>query len=203
MFSVSLFYVFAVILSLVPNLYVQATFSKGLRHHLPPTHSIASRNTLRQIDAFLDAHNIIRAEHNATALKWSLDLAQKAESWADQCRFEHTNGVLSDQPYGENIAAGTGSFTISAAVASFVADKGPFVEPTFKCIQFSYSGNPADQYDPANPTYLHFTQLVWKSTTEVGCAVNQCRDLFSRSLGSASLYVCLYNPVGNVIGRAP
>uniref|UniRef100_A0A8H7Y167 SCP domain-containing protein n=1 Tax=Psilocybe cubensis TaxID=181762 RepID=A0A8H7Y167_PSICU len=180
MFSVSILCGFAVILSFVPDLYVQAIFKRG--HHLPPTHSIASRNTLRQIDAFLDAHNIVRAEHNATALKWSLDLAQKAESWVDQCRFEHTNGVLSEQPYGENIAAGTGVFPISAAVASFVADK--------------------DQYDPANPTYLHFTQVVWKSTTEVGCAVNQCRGIFDPSLGSASLYVCLYNPVGNVIGSA-
>ncbi|PPQ77650.1 hypothetical protein CVT25_011084 [Psilocybe cyanescens] len=181
MFSVSLLYALAVILSFVPNLYVHG-FPKGLRHHLPPSHSIASRNTLRQIDAFLDAHNIIRAEHNATALQWSTSLAAKAELWVDQCQFRHTNGVLSSGVYGENIAAGTGAFPIAAAVASFVADK--------------------DQYDSANPTYLHFTQVVWKSTTEVGCAVNQCRGIFDRSLGSASLYVCLYNPVGNVIGRA-
>lgn len=126
MFSVSLLYALAVILSFVPNLYVHG-FPKGLRHHLPPSHSIASRNTLRQIDAFLDAHNIIRAEHNATALQWSTSLAAKAELWVDQCQFRHTNGVLSSGVYGENIAAGTGAFPIAAAVASFVADKGSFV----------------------------------------------------------------------------
>jgi len=182
MFSVNLFFVLAVIFSFFPNLYVGA-YPSLLRRHVPPLHSIASRDTTRQIDAFLDAHNTIRAEHNATALQWSTTLAQNAETWADQCQFKSTNGVLSNELYGENIAAGTGDFSITAAVASFVQDQ--------------------DKYDPANPSYLHFTQVVWKSTTELGCAVSQCDGIFDKSLGPASLYVCLYNPVGNVIGQAP
>ncbi|KAF8969420.1 CAP domain-containing protein [Flammula alnicola] len=114
---------------------------------------------------FLDSHNV------------------KAELWADRCQFKHTNGVLSNELYGENIVAGTGSFPIDAAVATFVADQG--------------------KYNPANPSYLLFTQVVWKSTTELGCAVSLCDGIFDKSLGKASLYVCLYNPVGNVIGQAP
>jgi len=182
MFSISFFYALAIILSFVPSFYVQA-YPKPYRRHVPPPHSIASRGTPLQTDAFLVAHNIIRAEHNATALQWSTNLAQKAASWADQCQFKHTNGVLSDELYGENIVAGTGLFPITSALATFVQDQG--------------------QYDPVNPTYLHFTQVVWKSTTELGCAVSQCNGIFDKSLGSASLYVCLYSPVGNVIGQAP
>jgi uncharacterized protein YkwD len=182
MFSIPLFYAFAFILSFVKAGFHVHAYPGLLRRHYP-LHSVARRGTTDQIDTFLDTHNVIRAAHNATALQWSADLAQKAEFWADQCQFKHTNGVLSNELYGENIAAGTGDFPITAAVASFVADEG--------------------QYDPANPTYLHFTQVVWKSTTELGCAVSQCNGIFDKTLGTASLYVCLYNPVGNVIGQAP
>jgi len=136
-----------------------------------------------QISAFLNAHNAIRAQHNATALRWSPYFARVAEFWADQCQFKHTNGVLSKEPYGEILAAGTGDFPIDAAVETFVSDQG--------------------KYHPANPSYLRFTQVVWKSTTQVGCAVSQCDDIFDPSFGTATLYVCLYNPPGNVIGLAP
>ncbi|KAF9569261.1 PR-1-like protein [Agrocybe pediades] len=180
MFIFELFYVLALALSFGPQFYVHA-YPASLKH--APASSIHSRGTRRQADVFLNAHNAIRALHNATALTWSDDLAQKAESWADRCEFKHSNGVLSDQLYGENIVAGTGVFPISAAVATFVQDQ--------------------DKYDPANPSYLHFTQVVWKSTTELGCAVARCPGLFDNSIGLASLYVCLYNPVGNVIGQAP
>lgn len=84
----------------------------------------ASRGTPLQIAAFLDAHNTIRAAHNASALAWSPALAVRAALWADQCQFRHTDGVLSAQRYGENIVAGTGDFPIPTAVASFIGDEG-------------------------------------------------------------------------------
>ncbi|KAF8165568.1 CAP domain-containing protein [Crassisporium funariophilum] len=177
MFSFVLFYLVAIILAFVPALCAHA-----IPRPLPPLHSIASRGSPRQIDAFLDAHNTVRALHNATDLTWSNALATRAEFWADHCEFKHTNGQLSNQLYGENIVAGTGNFSITAAVATFVQDQ--------------------DKYDPANPSFLHFTQVVWKSTTELGCAVSQCDGIFDPLLGKASLYVCLYNPVGNVVGQA-
>jgi hypothetical protein len=38
----------------------------------------------------------------------------------------------------------------------------------------------------------HFTQLVWKDTTKMGCALNmRC---------SMAPYVCQYAPAGNVMG---
>jgi len=79
-----------------------------------------------QISAFLNAHNAIRAQHNATALRWSPYFARMAEFWADQCQFKHTNGVLSKEPYGEILAAGTGDFPIDAAVETFVSDQGTY-----------------------------------------------------------------------------
>lgn len=38
----------------------------------------------------------------------------------------------------------------------------------------------------------HFTQVVWKDTTEIGCAVAYCENLNQRYF-----YVCDYSPWGN------
>lgn len=39
----------------------------------------------------------------------------------------------------------------------------------------------------------HFTQMVWKSTTHLGCGDKWC--------SGRRLYVCQYKPPGNVRGR--
>ncbi|RDB20014.1 hypothetical protein Hypma_012791 [Hypsizygus marmoreus] len=175
---------FAILLSLL-SLTVLLPGVHGLpnNHHLH-TAALSRRGSPAQINAFLFAHNVIRAAHNAADLTWSAEYAAKAEAWADQCQFKRTDGLLSGgTPYGELHAAATGLFPISTAIGQFAKDKG--------------------QYDPANPTYTHWTQIVWKSTTQVGCARSRCNNLLGRSTGTATYYVCFYNPAGNVIGQAP
>lgn len=57
------------------------------------------------------------------------------------------------------------------------------------------------KYDASSPSASDFTQMIWKSTTEVGCAVAECSDIFSPSFGVARYYVCEYFPAGNVVGQ--
>ncbi|TDL29851.1 PR-1-like protein [Rickenella mellea] len=142
-----------------------------------PSLSAPSGATPDDISAYLTAHNDARAEHGAAPLTWSDDLASKAQEWANGCQFKHSGGSLG--PYGENLAAGTGSFPIASAIGLWVAE-GP-------------------QYDPSNPQASHFTQVVWKATTQVGCAAAQCEGIFDASYGPATYYVCEYNPAGNVL----
>lgn len=125
--------------------------------------------------AYLDAHNTLRAAYGADALSWSDTLASVAQNWANGCVFEH-----SGSQYGENLAAGTGDYTIPSAMQLW-ADE-------------------ASSYNASNPEFSHFTQMVWKSTTELGCAVATCNDLVE-GWGSSKFYVCNYNPAGNVIGE--
>lgn len=138
----------------------------------------ALATSAEDVAAYLKGHNDERALHGAAALAWSDDAAAKAQQWANNCQFEHSGGSLG--PFGENLAAGTGAFTIEQAIALWNAE-----EP---------------DYDPSNPQFSHWTQVVWKSTTQVGCAVQTCNGIFTEP---ASFYVCEYSPPGNVIGEFP
>lgn len=103
-----------------------ATFSAAFETSSTLSHRhkhLKKRATDAQISALLEGHNEARALHGAEPLQWSADLASKAQQWANECRFEHSNGALSSDPYGENIAAGTGDFSVSTAVEWFTRSK--------------------------------------------------------------------------------
>jgi uncharacterized protein YkwD len=125
MFSVALFYVLAFLcVSLLQPQPVFSVYALPKPRALPDVSSVASRGTPRQNNAFLDAHNAVRKQHGAASLIWSSDLANHAAFWADRCVLEHSGGQLSTTSYGENIAAATGNFSITDAIATFVDDQG-------------------------------------------------------------------------------
>jgi len=117
----------------------------------------------------LDEHNRHRASHCAPPLAWSDELAATAQRWADRCEFEH-----SSHGYGENLAMGTAS-SLDAA----------------RTVELWY--REVDDYDFARPGFSgttgHFTQLVWKASTKLGCGSATC--------GGMTLWVCNYDPAGN------
>jgi|JI10StandDraft_1071094.scaffolds.fasta_scaffold56972_6 uncharacterized protein YkwD len=126
------------------------------------------------------AHNRVRAEHCAPDLVWSPALEAEATAWArqlaaDGCAFAHSSTA-----YGENLAAGTTGALDADAVVAMWADE-------------------AALYDWKRPGFSmktgHFTQVVWKDTQAIGCATVTCRGL--------DLWVCNYEPAGNVEGAFP
>lgn len=54
-------------------------------------------------------------------------------------------------------------------------------------------------YDWSNPAYSsstgHFTQVVWKSTSEVGCGIKSCDNSWG------SYVICSYKSSGNFLGQ--
>lgn len=125
----------------------------------------------------LARHNALRALHCAPALRWDETLAATAQATAqamiDRCVLHHSNNGL-----GENLAMGTtGAYPPGSQVQSWYDE--------FK------------NYNFANPVFGmntgHFTQVVWKSTTAVGCGVAHCQG--------QELLVCNYSPPGNFTGQ--
>ncbi|KAF7341896.1 PR-1-like protein [Mycena sanguinolenta] len=131
------------------------------------------------VQAYLDGHNSVRAQHGAVNLTWNNTLATAAQTWVDGCGFVHSAGKLG--PYGENLAVGTpfSLWNISVLIQYWVEE--------------------ASQYEPNNPLSSAWTQMVWKATTQVGCAVQICPGDFPGFPPSA-FYVCEYFPQGNLIG---
>lgn len=121
----------------------------------------------------LETHNELRALHDAPELQWDNTLAEYAQRHASQCEFKHTHG-----PYGENLAAGYP--TAEAAITAWYDEQRYY---SYTNPQFSMSTG-------------HFTQLVWKSTVKVGCALVPCNGQH----GTPGNYlVCEYSPPGNRI----
>lgn len=138
--------------------------------------------TSAQKQEFLDAHNKWRAEVGVPSLVWSDDLENYAAEWAvingeKDCNLEHRTTHL----YGENLYWSSGmTFSPNDAVESW----GSEIK--------DYHGEVVGQ---SNGVVGHYTQVVWRTTTEVGCAAFKC--------GSALLVVCNYSPPGNYIGQHP
>ncbi len=120
----------------------------------------------------------MRAKHCVAPLAWSNTLAQAAQRWENSqrehdCADEHSHGN-----YGENLAAGTTGYMDPNAVVAMWYDE-------------------IKDYDWKNPGFSmttgHFTQVVWKGTSSVGCGKVSCNNL--------DVWVCNYDPAGNWDGQ--
>ena len=137
-------------------------------------------------DEILAAHNSYRKEVGVRPLTWSDDLASHAQEWADYLASlggeELSHSENTDE--GENLWRGTqGRFTNTQMVDSWGEEKENFVEGTFPNV--SSTGNSDD--------VGHYTQVVWRNTKEVGCAI--------ASAGGNDILVCRYSPPGNFEGE--
>lgn len=136
----------------------------------------------------LAAHNRERASLGVPPLRWNADLAAGAKQWSDHLartgRFAHSPDLPGAEPLGENIWGGTpNAFSPEAMVTLWIAEKRHFRSGVFP--GSSRTGNVAD--------VSHYTQLVWRSTRQVGCALSR---------GAAEeVLVCRYSSPGNVMGQ--
>jgi hypothetical protein len=68
----------------------------------------------------------------------------------------------------------------------------------------SYAANTCSAPSPPG-TCLHYTQLVWRASTTLGCGVRQCStgSPFGPQFPNWTIWVCRYQPAGNVGGQRP
>ncbi|WVR08174.1 hypothetical protein IAU60_005220 [Kwoniella sp. DSM 27419] len=128
-------------------------------------------------DAFVTWHNEARAKYGVKPVTWNNDLASYAQQHASPCAgLARTGG-----PYGENVVAGLSGWTTSAGLMQQWLDQSS-----------AYTSSHAE-----NAPY--FTQVVWKSTTQIGCASVDCPA--GTQMAGQTYVMCEYKPAGNVAGQ--
>ena len=142
------------------------------------------------VDArLLAAHNRERTALGLPPLDWSPALAASAATWAGGLAatgaFRHYSPDPRDRdPQGENLWAGTrGAFAPEAMVAAWAAEKRYYRPAPIP--------NASTTGDFENVG--HYTQLMWRRTHHVGCALARGRV--------EDVLVCRYSEGGNVIGE--
>lgn len=135
----------------------------------------------------LAAHNAERDRLHLPRLKWNSSLERAAGNWAQQLSHR---GYLqhADQrtraSAGENLWMGAaGYWNVESMVGMFVDEKKYYRNDSFPNI--SRTGNWAD--------VGHYSQMVWRDTQEVGCALETDRGY--------DVLVCRYWPAGNIWGQ--
>ncbi|NVB76955.1 MAG: hypothetical protein HOV81_01050 [Kofleriaceae bacterium] len=125
-------------------------------------------------------------------MQWDAELAALAQAWTSQCKDTDGNGLVDHSsnasrtnvagfPYvGENVFGSGGAATAQAAVNLWASEKANFTYPT------GCSG-----------TCGHYTQIVWRTSTHLGCALVDCP-----ALQFHGTVLCNYGPGGNN-GGAP
>lgn len=143
----------------------------------------------RQFPArMLAAHNAARAQVGAPPVVWDDDLGKAAAAYALRLAltntFQHSDR-LARRGTGENLWMGTrGAYNFEAMVGGWTSERRWFAPGIFPAV--SRSGNWED--------VGHYTQMVWPTTTRIGCAL--------ASNASADYLVCRYSPAGNIDGRS-
>eukprot|EP00953_Heterococcus_sp_UTEX-ZZ885_P005950 3684-Heterococcus_DN1.PRE.1 len=134
-------------------------------------------------DVYLKAHNDARAAVGVQAVTWSTTVAASAQAYANTCPSDH-----SGSKYGENLAW-MGRGTTQQAVQMWIDEKSAYSYGSNSCAPGKVCG--------------HYTQIVWRATTEIGCAKATCGSFAILGDASGTVWVCQYSPPGNYVGRPP
>jgi cysteine-rich secretory family protein len=141
----------------------------------------------------LDQHNLFRAEVGSPPLVWDDTIATGAQNWADakqaDGKFEHSPPE-SRSGLGENLVGGE----VKDATIRLATGRGVSPPVDERAV---YQSNPVAINDQNFKVFGHYTQIVWDTTTRIGCGYAPRNKL------GFGLVVCQYGPGGNLPGRFP
>ena len=148
-------------------------------------------------DIIVAAHNKWRAEVGVGKLSYSPELELSSQAWADHLKHSNHCQMRHSKPegrYGENL------YWASAIIWS---DGRRELQKVLAEKPVDSWGDEKADYDYATSSCKpgkmcgHYTQMVWKTSTKVGCAYAVCED------SQEQVWVCQYQPAGNWVGSKP
>ena len=134
-------------------------------------------------NSIIKLHNEIREKHKSPPLKENEELNEKASIYAEslvnnQEKINYELNMYNDEIVGENIIVAE-SKRSEEAFKKIIDEEKNY---DFKSNKFSKATG-------------HFTQAIWKDTTDIGCG-------FWVDKGNKKYYiVLLYYPAGNIFGK--
>ena len=137
----------------------------------------------------LTMQNDARRSFGVAPVAWSEELAGEARSYAATMaatgRYGHDQTPGRRKRMGENLWRGArGTFSYDVMLGTMIAEARDFRPGIFPAV--TRTRNWAD--------VGHYTQIVWPTTTEIGCGL--------ASSASSDYFVCRYAPTGNKDGIA-
>eukprot|EP00903_Cladosiphon_okamuranus_P010585 g10009.t1 len=156
------------------------------------------------VSGILDAHNGFRELHDADPLVYDATLEANAQVYADV--LANSCGSLVHDPAlngeGENLYSCT--FIGTPVDDSCLAGTGA-TQAWYDEVQFYVPGETGTSNTPGE-AIGHFTQVVWKSSTTLGCAATACEfpytgdvTFFQGQNWQRNFVVCRYAPPGNYL----
>ncbi len=134
-----------------------------------------------QKQELVQRHNYYRQAQGAANISWSDKLAAKAQAWV-KIMAKKDKLMHSTMKYGENIYVTTVPVTPSHVVDRWASEEKYYHGEKITSENYHLFG--------------HYTQIIWNSTTEIGCAKAVAK--------SGRIYwVCEYSPAGNYINEKP
>lgn len=153
----------------------------------PAPAETATESVSTYANPILKQHNIHRANHTVERLAWDENLASIAAEIASSCNYAH-NTEAGGGGYGQNIGAGAPDDEIDKMITNQMYNDEMMLYP-------GYGGEPElGDFE----RWGHFSQIVWKATTRVGCHTQYCPSGLAGVGSNVSPYftVCNYQPAG-------
>jgi hypothetical protein len=140
--------------------------------------------TAAEKQQWVELHNnarsvVVPTASDMVALVWDDTIAIVAQAYANKCMYGH-NPNLGTLKYGENIAAGTGSFVRNASMQMWNDDEKP---------SYTYSTNTC----APGKVCGHYTQVVWAKSVRFGCGETFC-PILTNAGKDWTFHVCDFSP---------
>ncbi len=139
--------------------------------------------------AYVGAHNRWRVNYGTAPVVWDATLAAFAQDWANQQAAADTFDHRENNQYGENMFKGSAGHYGPDAVVDGWGDE--VQDWDLSCTGDLEQCCKTDWWKCG-----HFTQVVWSTTTKIGCGK-------ATTASGNDIVVCNYSPAGNMTGVAP
>uniref|UniRef100_A0A5K3FQ23 SCP domain-containing protein n=1 Tax=Mesocestoides corti TaxID=53468 RepID=A0A5K3FQ23_MESCO len=119
-----------------------------------------------------------------------LELERLAVDWVARCKYEHPDPKIYPQysGIGQNLGITPEPLPGLTYPTHVWADE---------FFDYNFSNNLCKR------VCGHYTQMVWATSTEVGCAIKLCDNVYPATYSPVHFLVCHYKPWGNIPGEKP